>query len=78
MILGDRFDNPKLLIVVGMAVLALAESWPRFLPVGRGLSPDRVDGIRGLLFGIAIGLLLWSARLNGCGRCGSGDADWTS
>ncbi len=65
MLLEHAKRNPRLLIVVGMAVLALAESWPRLLPIGRGLSPDWTDGIRGALFGIAIPLLLRAAWLNG-------------
>ncbi len=65
MTLGRRLDNPKPLIVAGMAVLAVAESWPRMLPIGRELGPDWIDGIRGALFGIAIPLLLRAAWLNG-------------
>ncbi len=70
MILGHRVDNPKALIVAGMAVLALGEAWPRLLPIGRGLGPDWVDGIRGALFGIAIPLLLSAAWINGKRRRG--------
>ncbi len=65
MILGHRQGNPKALIVAGMALLALAESWPRLLPIGQGLGPDWIDGIRGALFGIGVPLLLRAAWLNG-------------
>lgn len=70
MLLEHARRSPRLLIVVGMGVLALAESWPRMLPIGRGLSPDWTDGIRGALFGIAIGLLLLAAWINGRRRAG--------
>ncbi len=70
MILGHRLDNPKPLIVAGMAVLALAEAWPRMLPIGRGLGPDWTDAIRGALFGIAIPMLLRAAWINGRRRRG--------
>ncbi len=65
MILERAKRSPKGLIVAGMAVLAVAESWPRILPIGRGLSPDWIDGIRGALFGIAVPLLLWAVWING-------------
>ena len=37
----------------------------RFLPVAGGLGPDAIDGARGFLFGLAIGLNLWAARVGG-------------
>ncbi len=71
MILGCRLDNPKLLIVVGMTGLALANAGPRFVPAGWGVSSDWMDGIRGGLFGIAIPLLLRAAWINGQRRRGN-------
>ncbi len=68
MMLARVKENPRALIVAGMAVLALAESWPRLLPIGRGLGPDWIDGIRGALFGIAIPLLLRATWMNSRGR----------
>jgi len=46
-----------------MFFLAIALAWPRFLPVAGNLGPDAIDGVRGLLMGLAIGLNLWAVIL---------------
>jgi hypothetical protein len=48
-----------------MVFLLLFNLWPRLLPIGRGLSEDWVDGIRGMLLGVAAGLICWAAALIG-------------
>jgi hypothetical protein len=65
MIFGNREKNPQTMMMVGMASLALALVWPRFLPVTGGLGPDAIDGLRGVLIGVSIGLNLLAARLGG-------------
>ena len=56
--------GPKPLLAMGMVFLALAAAWPRLLPVTGNLGTDAIDGIRGLLMGLAIGLILWSVLLS--------------
>ena len=71
MIFRNREKNPQAMMRVGMASLAVALLWPRFLPVTGGLGPDAVDGLRGVLIGVSIGLNLWAARLGGMKRRGN-------
>ena len=63
MTLRKRVD-PKPVLAIGMVFLALAFAWPRLLPVTGNLGTDAIDGIRGLLMGLAIGLILWSVLLS--------------
>jgi hypothetical protein len=65
MIFGIREKNPQAMMMLGMASLAIALVWPRFLPVTGGLGSDAIDGMRGVLIGISIGSNLWAARLGG-------------
>ena len=71
MVFKKREKNPQSMMMVGMASLALALLWPRFLPVTGGLGPDAIDGLRGALIGISIGLNLWAVRLGGVKRRGN-------
>jgi hypothetical protein len=64
MILRLGSKDPKALMMVGMAFMVLGQLW-RFVPVTGGLSEDAIDAIRGVFLGLSIGLLLWSAWLNG-------------
>lgn len=48
---------------VGMACLALALMWPRFLHLTFNFGPDLIDGVRGVLFGVSIGINLWAVKL---------------
>ena len=64
MILKKQLDNPKPLMMLGLVFLGLGQAWPLLLPVTGNLGPDWIDGIKGLLMGIAIGLLAWSVILN--------------
>ena len=59
MIARKPIDNPKPLLMIGMIFLALGQAWPRLLPFTGKLGPDAIDGIKGLLMGIALGLLGW-------------------
>ncbi len=68
MLRGGRMENPKPLIMVGMSCLALGGVWPKIAQLAPGLGPDWVDGLRGLLYGVAFGTLLWAARLGGLRR----------
>ena len=71
MIFRNSEKNPQAMMMVGMASLAVALLWPRFLPVTAGLGPDAIDGLRGVLIGVSIGLNLWAARLGGMKRRGN-------
>jgi hypothetical protein len=71
MIFRNREKNPQAMMMAGMASLALALVWPRFLPVTGSLGPDAIDGLRGVLIGVSIGLNLWAARLGGIERRGN-------
>lgn len=64
MIFRSRMKNPKTLMLCGMACLALANIWPRFLHLEANLGTDWVDAIRGFLYGLGIGLNLLAVRLN--------------
>jgi hypothetical protein len=72
MILRIASKDPKALMMMGMGFMVLAQLW-RFVPVSAGLSEDAVDGLRGVFLGLSIGLLLWSALLNGRMRRGKKD-----
>jgi hypothetical protein len=65
MILRNHVKDPKQLMMAGMVFIALGLAWPRFLPVTGGLGPDKIDGMRGVLMGLGIGLNLWAAMLGG-------------
>ena len=72
MIARKPIDNPKPLLMIGMIFLALGQAWPRLLPFTGNLGPDAIDGIKGLLMGIALGLLGWyvilGSRLRRAGK----------
>jgi hypothetical protein len=65
MILRNRARDPRQMMMMGMSFLVLGLVWPRFLPVTGNLGPDAIDGARGVLIGLSIGLNLWAARLGG-------------
>ena len=64
MIFRKRLNDPKHMMLIGVSCLALANIWPRFLHLTFNFGPDFIDAIRGLLYGLGIGLTLLSARLN--------------
>ena len=63
MFLETRLKDPTTIMRIGMACLLIALLWPRFVHATGGLSPDWIDGIRGMLFGVAIGMNLLSLTL---------------
>ncbi|HEY8833168.1 MAG TPA: hypothetical protein VIM21_11760 [Gemmatimonadaceae bacterium] len=65
MIYGKQIENSKALMRIGFLFLGLGLAWPKFLPLTGNLDQDAIDGIRGLLLGLGIGLALWSAMLTG-------------
>jgi hypothetical protein len=68
MLFGDRPKDPKVMMRLGMAALVVSILWPRFIPVTGSMSVDVIDGIKGSLLGIALGFLIWGARLGGFQR----------
>lgn len=65
MILRNHARDPRQIMMMGMVFLALGLAWPRLLPVTGNLGPDAIDGMRGVLLGVGIGLSLWAARMGG-------------
>jgi hypothetical protein len=72
MILRNRRRDPKALVSLGMLALAISIAWPHFIPVGTRISEDLVDGVKGVFLGIALGLLIWGAKLGGFNRGANG------
>ena len=68
MIMKKEIQNPKPLVRIAMVFLALSAAWPRLIPYGRSLGTDVVDGVKGLLLGLAIGFIIWASRLGGFRR----------
>lgn len=71
MIFRNRLKDPKAMMSIGMVCLVVALLWPRFLPLTGNMGPNWIDGVRGLLFGMSIGMNLMSltlmARQRRCG-----------
>ncbi len=71
-----RFAGPPSTAMrFGMLFLALGLAWPRFLLPGwtaAHLDAGWIDGLRGLLLGLGIGLNLLSLRLAGRSSCAPG------
>jgi hypothetical protein len=57
--------DPKTMIRAGMVCLLLFNIWPRFLHLAFNLGPDWIDALRGVLLGLAMGLILLALRLKG-------------
>jgi hypothetical protein len=53
-----RFRNPQALLPIGMMFLVIALLFPTLTHPSSKLSQDWFDGIRGLLYGLAIGFNL--------------------
>lgn len=62
--------SPRTLICVGMVFLILFNAWPRLIPLTAGLGEDWIDGIRGLLLGLAAGIIIRAVVLTGRQRRG--------
>jgi hypothetical protein len=64
MCLQTRLDaRPRTILRIGMLLLAVALIAQRFVHPARGFPEDAADAIRGVLFGLSIGLNLWAVRL---------------
>jgi hypothetical protein len=59
----NQIKDPKILMPIAMFCLAIAVAWPKFLHPNAYIGPDWMDGLRGLLFGISIGLSICSLVL---------------
>jgi hypothetical protein len=60
---------------LGVLCLLLFNLWPRFLHLTFDLGEDWVDGLRGLLLGLAVGLTGLAVRLKGRRqRCGGDES----
>ncbi len=75
MLFRAQARNPKLLMQVGMAALALGALTLHY-GARMGLSVDVADGLGGLFYGLSIGSLLMSviARRRRSGNGGAGSA----
>jgi len=54
--------NPRILISIGLLFLAASIAWPRFIGFTPHLGDVNIDGFRGFLSGIALGLELLGLR----------------
>ena len=54
----ERIKNPGVLMTIGMMFLVIALTLPRTVLPASFLGPIGFDGLRGFLFGIAIGFNL--------------------
>lgn len=67
----NRMKDPKTTMFFGMAFLALSLNLPYFVHPSAQPGKDWLDGVRGLIMGLSIGLNILSVRLaarrRGCG-----------
>jgi hypothetical protein len=62
--LRNRLREPRFMFRIGAACLLLANLSRWFLHPAADFSQGLVDGATGMLFGLAIGLMLMAVRLN--------------
>lgn len=62
MVFKKQVQNPKALMRIGLLFLALSAAWPRLIPFTGDVGTDVVDGIKGLLLGLAMGFIFWAGR----------------
>jgi len=60
MLSPKRMQDRRVLMPIGMLCLALAILWGNFPVFADRLGPNWTHALRGFLFGISIGLNLWS------------------
>ncbi len=63
MFFQNQVKRPQSLIPYGMLFLVIALIWPRYIHLSGSLSPGWTDGLRGLLFGVSIGINLMAGML---------------
>ena len=71
MSIRDSFNQPRIMIRLGCVLLILASLSMRFLHPSARLSEDVLDGVNGLLYGLAISCMLLGVRLNVRRRSGT-------
>ncbi len=62
-----KLQNPKLVLRLGMIFLIIATLALRFLHPTSRFGEGFTDGVKGMLYGLAIGLTLLSVRLRARG-----------
>jgi hypothetical protein len=68
MLFRNREKDPKTMIRIGMLALATSIIIPWFVTVRGSFAEGFVDGLRGVLLGMALALLIWGAKLGGFNR----------
>ena len=63
MLLGRKLKNPATAIRIAMVALLLGLPLDRIVHPSSEFSQGMIDGVRGVLFGIALGCLIVAARL---------------
>ena len=66
MILRNRLKEPRVIIRIGATCLLLANLSRWSLHPTGDFAQGLADGATGMLFGLAIGLMLWAVRLKSC------------
>ena len=66
MLLRRRFQNPRVLIQIGLFALVLGNLSMRFLHTSPSFPEDAKDGLTGFLFGVAIAAMLVGIHRRGC------------
>ena len=72
MILRNRPKDPKAMIRIGMLAMATSIVLPWFVTLHGNFGEGFVDGLRGVLLGAALALLIWGAKLGGFNRRADG------
>jgi len=62
MLFKNDVQGPKRIFTAGMLFLTASIVWPRMVPFTGNLGSDAIDLIKGLLLGVALGLLFLAAR----------------
>jgi hypothetical protein len=60
------FQNPRMLIQIGLLAFLLANLSMRFLHPTASFPEDAKDGLSGFLYGVAIATMLLGIRRGGC------------
>ncbi len=71
MLFKNDVQRPKRLLSIGLMFLVASIVWPRMVPLTGNLGTDGIDMIKGLLLGVAFGLLFLAARSGAFQRPGA-------